>query len=318
MGGEDAAVAEGPEQPARLHGAEVGEDPHLLEVGLDGDLGLLAGGVARGGDEVEVDASALGIGASATTVTSVARPVAGGVEEAARRRGVVRGGRDRRVADELLAEVDPGVLRDRGLSPGDRPDDLLPVDRAQHRLAEAQVGGHRVEPRLRAAQPARVGAHVEVELLRTGLGNGLHRQPPELRGVVEGAEQREPVVEPDVDLARLRLGELRGDVGDESEDHPVQVRLVPPIPVVAVAHQGDRLRRLVSREDIRPGADDDAVEGVGPVVRVRRAGGGAQVDGLRRPLEVGVAVEGVLQPGRGQDAVHPRAEREIAPVPRLE
>src|SRR4029077_4697551 len=97
----------------------------------------------------------------------------------------------------------------------------------------------------------------------------------------EVAEEGEPVVHSEVDLARPGLVELRLDVGDELEDHPVEMGLVPAVPVPAIANQGDRPGRLVPLQNVGTGAVDDPVEGVGSPVRVGRPGTLAEVDGLR-------------------------------------
>ena len=81
MGGEQAAVGEAADQPRRLDRAQLGEDPELLEVRLDGELGLVAGGVAGGGDEAQIHAPPGGVGTAGAPMAGGAATVAGPVED---------------------------------------------------------------------------------------------------------------------------------------------------------------------------------------------------------------------------------------------
>ncbi len=200
------------------------------------------------------------------------------------------------------------------LAPGDGAHDLGAVDPHQHRVAHARVGGERARHRLRATASVIGVAEVEVDLLRAGVGDGEDADPPGAGDVLELGEEGEPEVEANVGLPGAHLLELGVHVGDDPERDPVEVRLSCRIPVVVVAHQHDLMGGVVALEHEGTGAVDDVVEGVGAPVGIGVAAAAGEVDDLLGALEVAVAAEGVLQQARGEDPVHPGAEREVGAV----
>ena len=148
-----------------------------------------------------------------------------------------------------------------GKAAHDGVDGEIQVQPVIDRLPDPQIGKDRVA---QVEFHRRVG-DVVFKPLRAHVETRVVAQPFEIG-------HRNPVEAGFMQLARLKRGGTRGLVGDEAPDHPVQIGIVRPAPVIIVAHPDDVLAALVFLELEGAGADRRLVvrvlEDVGAFVQV--------------------------------------------------